>query len=135
MQFLVWRLLSLIMLECPGTNSGGELAMKKTLLTLFAFYVLSSAALFAQYSSGVAIRDNQAHPLSMPSHPQHAHDGSMAPQSNLYVRTSTTTAQGDRPLWEFERPASETGMPLGDVARLYRQQHATAKKAVKVLEK
>jgi hypothetical protein len=43
-------------------------------------------------------------------------------------------AQGERPLWEFAtNPAPE--VPLGDVARLYRQQHATVKKAVKVLEK
>ena len=107
--------------------------MKMTLLTLFTFFVLSSTALFAQYSGGGFVLDSQPHPLVLPSHEQHAYEGSLLPQRDLYVRTATVIAQGERPLWEFAHPA-ET-MPLGDVARLYRQQHATAKKAVKVLEK
>jgi hypothetical protein len=44
-------------------------------------------------------------------------------------------AQGKRPLWEFELPSKPQPIPLGDLARLYRQEHAQAKKAVKVLEK
>jgi hypothetical protein len=105
--------------------------MKTTLLTLFAFCILSTAAAFAQLASSVG---SEAHPLVMPSHEQHAYEGSLAPQHNLYVRTGTAMAQGERPLWEFPtKPVPEVS--LGDVARLYRQQHAAAKKAVKVLEK
>jgi hypothetical protein len=44
-------------------------------------------------------------------------------------------AQGKRPLWEFESPSKPQPIPLGDLARLYRQEHAQTKKAIKVLEK
>ena len=106
--------------------------MKTTLMTLFAFCILSSAMAFAQFAGHV---DSQAHPLVIPSHEQHASEGSLSPQRDLFVRTATAIAQGERPLWEFAKPAEKTEMPLGDVARLYRQQHSGAKKAVKVLEK
>lgn len=104
--------------------------MKATLLTLLVFCVLSSTAVFAQgYISG------EAHPTVLPSHEQHASETGLAPQHNLYVRTGTAIAQGERPLWEFELPSKPQPTPLGDVARLYRQQHAQVKKAIKVLEK
>jgi hypothetical protein len=105
--------------------------MKLTLLTLLVFCVLSSTTLFAQYAS----ISSEAHPVVLPSHEQHASEVSLAPQRDLYVRTGTAIAQGERPLWEFELPSKPQPTPLGDVARLYRQQHASAKKAVKVLEK
>ena len=44
-----------------------------------------------------------------------------------------TYAHGERPLWEFG-PVSEP-VPLGDVARAYRKEKLTAKKATKILEK
>ena len=103
--------------------------MKSTLLTLLAVCVLSSAAAFAQWS----YINPEAHPVVIPSHEQHAFEGSLRQEGSLYVRTATAVAQGERPLWEVAHPAPE--VPLGDIARLYRQQHATAKKAVKVLEK
>ncbi len=105
--------------------------MKLSLLTLLIFCVLSSTSLFAQYASVNA----EAHPLVMASHEQHASEGNLSPQRDLYVRTATAMAQGERPLWEFQLPAKPQPTPLGDVARLYRQQHATAKKAVKIFEK
>lgn len=105
--------------------------MKLTLLTLLVFCVLSSTAMFAQYASV----NGEARPLVLPSHEQHASEGNLAPQTSLYVRTATAMAQGERPLWEFQLPSKPQPTPLGDIARLYRQQHATAKKAVKVLEK
>jgi len=42
-------------------------------------------------------------------------------------------AQGERPLWEFG-PVSEP-VSLGDVARAYRKEKVSAKKAELVLEK
>ena len=105
--------------------------MKLTLLSMLVFCVLSSTALFAQYAS----ISSEVRPMAVPSHEQHASEGNLAPQRDLYVRTATAMAQGERPLWEFEQPSKPQPTPLGDVARLYRQQHATAKKAVKVLEK
>lgn len=103
----------------------------KVTLTLLVFCILSSTALFAQWGS----ISSEAHPMVMPSHEQHASEGNLAPQRDLFVRTATAMAQGERPLWEFELPSKPQPMPLGDVARLYRQEHAQAKKAVKVLEK
>ena len=105
--------------------------MKLSLLTLLIFGVLSSTSLFAQYAS----INSEARPLVVPSHEQHASEGNLAAQRDLYVRTATAMAQGERPLWEFQLPSKPQPTPLGDVARLYRQQHSTAKKAVKVLEK
>ena len=105
--------------------------MKATLLMLLVFCVLSSTATFAQYGSV----SSEPRPLVMASHDQHASEGNLAPQRDLFVRTATAMAQGERPLWEFELPSKPQPTPLGDVARLYRQQHANAKKAVKVLEK
>lgn len=105
--------------------------MKMTLLSLLVFCVLSSTAVFAQYAS----ISSEARPIVMPSHEQHASEVGLAPQRDLFVRTATAIAYGERPLWEFAKPAQDTETPLGDVARLYRQEHATAKKAVKSLEK
>src|SRR5215471_687687 len=110
--------------------AGGEPAMKTT-LTFLVFCILCCTAAFAQYGS----ISSEARPLVMASHEQHASEGNLAPQHDLFVRTATAMAQGERPLWEFEQPAKAQPMPLGDVARLYRQQHASAKKAVRVLEK
>lgn len=42
-------------------------------------------------------------------------------------------AKGERPLWEFG-PVSEP-VPLGDVARAYRKEKLTGKKAELILEK
>jgi hypothetical protein len=104
--------------------------MKTTLLALFAICILSSTAAFGQYA---AYLDPQPHPVMFGSHELHASEGTLLPERNLYVRTAMVIAQGERPLWEFDHPAEE--MPLGDVARMLKQEHATAKKAVKVLEK
>lgn len=56
----------------------------------------------------------------------------MGQEQNLLQRSTYLYARGERPLWESmpERVA----MPLGDVARLLRQEHATAKKASRVVE-
>lgn len=107
--------------------------MKMTLMFLTAFLVLSSSMLVAQSSGGVAVYNSEAHALYMPSHDQHAGEAGLASERGLYVRTATAIGDGERPLWEFGSPKVE--VPLGDVARLYREQHATVKKAVKVLEK
>jgi|SRR5690348_14472642 len=107
--------------------------MKMTLFFLTALLVLSSSMLLAQSIGGVAVYNSEAHPLYMPSHDQHAAETSLAPEHGLYVRTASAIGDGERPLWEFGSPKAE--VPLGDIARLYREQHATVKKAVKVLEK
>jgi hypothetical protein len=97
---------------------------------LFAMITLCSAAALGQAGS----LSGQAAPLQMSDHPQHASFGSMATaQSLLGGASDVAYAQGERPLWEFG-PVSQP-VPLGDVARAYRKEKQTAKKAEVVLEK
>jgi len=49
-------------------------------------------------------------------------------QSLLQGSGSVYVAEGERPLWEVA-PKEPPAVPLGDVARAYRKQHETAKKA------
>jgi hypothetical protein len=56
----------------------------------------------------------------------------MAPTQDLLGRFAYVYARGERPLWEVA-PVSQA-VPLGDVARMLRKEHATAKKADVVWE-
>ena len=98
---------------------------------LLASIILCSAAALGQAGA----LSNQAIPLEMPDHPQHASYTSMAAESPIVggAPDSYTYAKGERPLWEFG-PVSEP-TPLGDVARAYRKEKQTAKKAEIILEK
>jgi len=98
---------------------------------LFATILLCSAAAFGQ----AATLSNQVTPLQMPDHPQHASYTSMASESSIIGGSSNTYtyAQGERPLWEFGPISQPT--PLGDIARAYRKEKVTAKKAEIILEK
>jgi len=62
-----------------------------------------------------------------PDHSLPAMPHSLAPERDLRERGGVTMAQGERPAWEVMGSAEE--MPLGDAAREYRKEHATAKKA------
>jgi len=103
----------------------------KTLLIPFLF--LGSVAAFSQ--TGASSLSNQVMPVQMVDHPQHASYNRMASESPLVGGPAETYsyAQGERPLWEFG-PVSQP-VPLGDVARAYRKDKQTAKKAGIVLEK
>jgi len=102
--------------------------------TLFALFLLVAATSFAQNVGGGAVLDNQPQILRIPSHELHASQNRLAPEQTILFTANNITARGERPLWEAAgRPAPE--MPLGDVARLYRDQHAVARKAVVKLEK
>lgn len=104
----------------------------KTLLAM-AFLFVCSAASFGQ-SSAPAL-SGQVTPLQMVDHPQHASYNRMACESPLVGGSpdAYAYAQGERPLWEFG-PVSQP-VPLGDVARAYRKDKVTTKKAEVVLEK
>jgi hypothetical protein len=98
---------------------------------LFATILLCSAAAFGQAGT----LSNQAMPLQMPDHPQHASYTAMASETSI-IGGSTNTytyAQGERPLWEFGPVSRPT--PLGDIARAYRKEKVAAKKAEIVFEK
>jgi|SRR5208283_4632080 len=103
--------------------------MKTTLVVLL---ITCSALAWGQ---NVGTLSSQAVVGEIPDHPQHAGLHDMAPEQSLVGGSPSTYtyAQGERPLWEFG-PVSEP-VPLGDVARAYRKQKLTAKKAEIVFEK
>jgi len=103
----------------------------KTLLALLCL-LLTTAAFGQAIGYGSAL-SSQPVEIQIPSHPLHAAPQPMALEMSLLTGSAYVTAQGERPLWEVARIPD--GMPLGDVARLLRKQHATAKKATIVFEK
>jgi hypothetical protein len=94
--------------------------------------LLCTAAAFGQASTGGAVH---VQPLQFDNNPQHAQRVPMAAEQPLVGAGGDTYsyAQGERPLWEFG-PVSQP-IPLGDVARAYRKQKETARKAQFVFEK
>lgn len=103
--------------------------MKTTLLLLC---VLCTAAAFGQAGLGTAALSNEPVVIQMITHPGHAAPQPMALEQSLLVRSGPVSAKGERPLWEVA-PAANT-VPLGDVARMLRKEHAVAKKATAVWE-
>ncbi|HUJ95958.1 MAG TPA: hypothetical protein VLW84_11880 [Terriglobales bacterium] len=96
--------------------------MKITLL--ISLCLLFATAAFGQVGSAIS---SQPQILELPSHPQHASQQLPAREQSLFERSSVTWAQGERPLWEVA-PAIKV-VPLGDIARMLKKEHATAKKA------
>ncbi len=103
--------------------------MKRTLLALL---LLTASSAFAQ-SLGASVRSSEPVPAQFASHPARANQQPLASEQNILFTATNTYAQGERPLWEVAKPAPE--VPLGDIARMLREEHASAKKAVKVFEK
>lgn len=102
--------------------------MKSILLALP--FLLASAA-FGQAGGSIS---SEVRPIYVPDHPRHAEQHSMATEHSLVGSNQTYSyAQGEIPLWEFG-PVSEP-VPLGDVAREFRKEKLTAKKATVVFEK
>jgi hypothetical protein len=104
--------------------------MKITLLILLVF---CAAAAFGQTAS---VLPSQAQMVVVPDHPQHAEQHELAAERPLVGGSANayTYAQGERPLWEFG-PSFPPATPLGDVARAYRKEKITLKKAERVLDK
>jgi len=99
--------------------------------TIVLFCLLCATAAFGQYYAvGSAPFQSTYNP---PEHPSRAVSHPMLTEQNLLGVNSFTYAQGEMPLWEA--PALSHEVPLGDIARTLKQQHATAKKARLVLEK
>jgi hypothetical protein len=90
---------------------------------VFFFCLFCASASFAQAGS----LSNEATPLVMADHSRHAEQHDMARPQNILEHSDFSYEKGERPLWEFG-PVS-TSVPLGDVARTYRKQHALVKKA------
>ncbi len=69
----------------------------------------------------------------MTEHPEHAGNHTLAQEQNLRGDESPYTyAQGELPLSDFARASA--AVPLGDVARRYREERASAKRAQTVWE-
>ena len=101
-------------------------------ITLFVFLFLCAAAAFGQ---NAAVIPNEPQITQFAEHPQHADARGMGVERPIVGAShdGISYAQGERPLWEFG-PVS-TPVPLGDVARAFRNQKSTAKKAEITLEK
>ena len=97
--------------------------------TILALCFLCATAAFGQ--SAVPVVSCEPQPLRMIEHPQRATQQSMAAEQNLLGVSAYTFEKGELPLWQFATPSHAT--PLGDTARILRNEHATAKKAQKVL--
>jgi hypothetical protein len=98
-----------------------EKKMKTTLIVLF---LLCATAAFGQAAAGLNAEPQM---VQFMTHPQHAAVQAMGQEQNLLVSSGYTSARGERPLWEVMVPAPQ--VPLGDTARILKQEHALAKKA------
>jgi hypothetical protein len=92
--------------------------------TLFALCFLFATAAFGQ---SAAVLSNEVQVLELPSHPRSAYQQPPASEQSLLERSSYTIAQGERPLWEVAPPPNVT--TLGDIARMLKKEHDSAKKA------
>jgi hypothetical protein len=93
-------------------------------MALFLFCVLCTTAALGQYSPVLASTTQPA------VHPMHAAQQPMGMEQSLLGSGAITTAQGEMPLSEVPMPEPHI-VPLGDVARMLKQEHASAKKAEK----
>ncbi|MGA2413100.1 MAG: hypothetical protein ABSF59_01560 [Candidatus Sulfotelmatobacter sp.] len=101
----------------------------KNAIAVFCF--LCATAAFGQVGSYIS---STASPTVIADHPQRASVHDMATDSPIVGGSAVVTAHGERPMWDFG-PISEGEKPLGDIARDYRKQRLSRKKAEKVLEK
>lgn len=108
--------------------TNGKLNSMKT--TFVVLFVLCAASAFGQVASSVS---SQPQIQAVPEHPQHADIHSMATEQSLVGGGNITYAQGERPVWEFGEIRHEPA--LGDVARAYRKEKSTGKKAEIIYEK
>jgi hypothetical protein len=104
----------------------------KTALLIFCF--LCTAAALGQSVGGFLNGPTMNATVQMTGHSEHASVQPMArEQSLLEGSTGVYTAHGERPLWEVA-PPDPPAVPLGDIARLLKKEHETAKKAQFVYE-
>ncbi|HVO82261.1 MAG TPA: hypothetical protein VMT28_16125 [Terriglobales bacterium] len=102
-------------------------------ITCFVLCLLCASAAFGQAAAAGSALSSEPVVFQIPGHVRHASQTAMAPEQSLLQKSTYLYARGERPLWEVMPEHDE--MPLGDVARMFREEHATAKKATHVLEK
>jgi hypothetical protein len=95
--------------------------------TLFVLCFFCATAAFAQTVSTGALLSAEPVMVQFTSHAGHASPQPMGMEQNLLGRSGSTSAHGERPLWEFGTTSQP--VPLGDSARMLKKAHETAKKA------
>jgi hypothetical protein len=103
--------------------------MRTILLVLF---VTCTAMAFGQTAS---VLSGRAAMMQLPENPQHASPHAMGMEQSIVGGSADNyrVEHGERPLWEFGPVSQEPS--LGDVARAYRKEKMTAKKAEIIFEK
>lgn len=94
--------------------------------TLFAFCLLSTTAVFAQYVGGSSTLSSQPQIYEAPSHPAHASYTAMSAEQSILASSSYSAASGDRPVSDFPQPEP---VSLGTAARDLKKEHVQAKKS------
>jgi len=100
--------------------------------TMKTIFLISLLLLLGVGAFGQCCQSSMAAPAmtsawTAPDHSQRAMRHGLATEYDLREIGGVTMARGELPAWEVMSPAEET--PLGDVARDYRKEHETAKKA------
>jgi hypothetical protein len=103
----------------------------KTIFLLFCG-LCATAAFGQNVGSAASVLNAEPAPIAVTSHPAHATQKAMLSEQSLLGTSSFTYAHGERPLWEVAPKKVE--VPLGDVARTYRKEHAVSKKSATVVE-
>lgn len=100
----------------------------KTAVFVFFFLCISASA----FGQAAAVMSAYPQPLHMIEHPEHASLHAMAQESSLLGGSAYSYAKGEVPLAELGSPIYY--VPLGDLAREARKEHAHDLKATKIFE-
>ena len=112
-----------------GSGAVEKRAMKTTLALCFLLF----ASLTWGQAIGASVVNGPPQPLRLASNDQHANAAPLATQQNLLGSSGSSSAKGERPLWEVAPPSPPT-TPLADTARALRKQHEVVKKATFIRE-
>lgn len=94
---------------------------------VFAMCIFSGVGAVGQTIGGYLL-NAQPQIFVMPEHPQHASQTGLAQEQDLREQSGITYGRGERPMWELMPPPPF--VPIADLARILRDEHARAKKAV-----
>ena len=99
----------------------------KTALFMLCFICATTA--LGQSAGGSVGGATLSSTVQMASHAEHATQTALAQEQSLLEHSNYFCAQGERPLWEVQPMSQSHPVPLGDIARMLKKEHATAKKA------
>jgi hypothetical protein len=97
-------------------------------MSLLVFVLCIGGSITATAQNIVAsLANSQPQMLVLADNPQHASQAPMAVEHDLLEHGGSTSAQGERPLWEVMPEVPR--IPLGDIAREFKKEHEAARKA------